>query len=125
MVAPNNFIMNTDYLSIAQSGKNTMTLIKNGGTVPAYGQVIEQTDFTYPSDNGAIEKFFVSINDSDFKLGSSADSPTGGGIIIYRISPTTVRVEFVVNNIMGSSPITYPLTKFIIKVVTFKPPNVF
>ena len=125
MTAPNNFIMNTDYLSIAQSGKNTLTLIKNGGTVPAYGQIIEQTDFTAPSDKGSIERFFVSINDADYKLGSVADSPTGGGIVIYRISPTTIRVEFAVNNIQGSSPITYPLTKFIIKVVTFNPPNVF
>ena len=125
MTAPNRFIMNTDYLSIAQSSKSTLTLIKNGGTVPAYGQFIESTDFTVKSEKGAVERFFVSINDADFKLGSVADSPTGGSINLYRVSPNTIRAEFIVNNIFNPSPISYPLTKFIIKVVTFRPPNVF
>lgn len=125
MAKPNNFIMNTDYLSIAQSGNNTITLVKNGGTVPAYGQLIESTDFNIQADKGAIERFFVSINDGDFKLGSSADSPTGGGIIISRSSKDIIKVEFVVNNITNPSPITYPLTTFIIKIISFKPPNIF
>ena len=125
MTAPNKFIMNTDYLSIAQTGENTITLIKNGGTVPARGQIIEENDFTIPAEKGAIERLFVSINDGDFKLGSVADSPTGGGLGLYRVSQNTIRAEFVVNNLFNPSPFTYPLTKFVIKIVRFKPPNVF
>lgn len=125
MAKPNKFIMNTDYMSIAQSGKYTHTYIRNGGTVPAYGQIIEYTDFTIPSQKGAIDRIFMSFNDGSFNLGTVCYSSEYASLSVYRVSPNTLRAEFVVNNIFNPDPVTFPLQKFVIKGIMFKPPNVF
>ena len=125
MTKPNTFIMNTDYMSIAQTDKYTHTYTVNGGTVPAYGQLITHTDFTVPSQKGAIDRIFVSVNDGPLKLGTRCGFLNIGYVDFYRIAPNTLRAELVISNGMGSTPITYPLLKFVIKGVMFRPPNVF
>lgn len=129
MARPNNFIMNTDYLSIAQSSKYTHTYIINGGTVPAGGQVIQHTDFTVPAQNGSIDQVMISLNGGPLKVGVRYGVDFSGGgsgyLDVYRTAPNTVRAEMTINNLWGSSSISYPLLNFTIKALCFKPPNVF
>lgn len=125
MTKPNTFIMNTDYMSIAQTDKYTHVYTVNGGTVAAHDQFITYADFTVPSQKGSIDKLFVSVNDGPLKIGNRCGFLNIGYVDFYRTSPTNLRAELVINNAMGNTPINYPLLKFTIKGVMFKPPNVF
>lgn len=125
MARPNNFILNTDYLSIAQFGKYTHTYVVNGGTLPAGGQLIQHNDFNVPFQKGAIDRIFISVNGGDLRLGSIFNAGYKSSIQVYRTSPNTLRAEFVVNNIFESEPVSWPMLSFTIKGMMFKPPNVF
>ena len=128
MTRPNSFIMNTDYISIAQSSKYNHNYIINGGTVPAHDQFFQHTDFMVPSQKGSIDQILISLNGGPFKVGVryGVKFSNGGGYLdVYRISPNTIRAEMVINNAMGDSAINYPLLNFTIKALCFKPPNVF
>lgn len=129
MAKPNKFIMNTDYLSIAQSGKYTNTYVVNGGTIPAGGQVIQEFDFSIPQQKGAIDQTMISMNSSEFKVGNrygiTINSEAGGWLSIQRTAPGTLHAELVLNNFFGSGPATYPAMVFTIRVSSFLPPNVF
>lgn len=129
MAAPNKFIMNTDYLSIAQSGKYSHNYIRNGGTVPAYGQIVEHQDYTVPSQKGSIDQVMISLNGGALQLGTrygfDLENNGGGYLEVYRANPTTLRAELWINNINNPSPVNFPLLNFTIKGVTFLPPNVF
>ena len=128
MTAPNKFIMNTDYLSIAQSGKYSYTYIRNGGTIPAYGQIVEHQDFTVPAQKGSIDQIMVSLNGGNLKIGSrfgfDVDSASGF-LSVYRTNASTLRVELWINNLNGGSSVSFPLLNFTIKGLTFLPPNIF
>lgn len=122
---PSNFILNTDYLSIAQKGKQTITCQINGGQVAAGSQVIENHDFTVPSQKGAIDQIMIKRDNGDYKIGQVLSSANHANISVYRISENTMRVEFIANNLAGASTLSYPSMTFTIKISTFMPPNVF
>ena len=129
MARPNKFIINTDYLSIAQSTKYSHNYIIPGGTVPAGGQIIQHSDFTVPAQNGSIDQVLVSLNGGPLKVGVSYgvdfSADCGGVLSVYRISPDKIRAEVRINNLLGDSSVNYPLINFMIKALCFKPPNVF
>lgn len=129
MTAPNKFIINTDYLSIAQSGKYSHTYIRNSGTVPAYGQIVEHQDFTVPSQKGAIDQVMISLNGSSLKVGTrfgfDLENNGSGYLAVYRTNPNTLRAELWINNLFNPSAVNFPLLNFIIKGLTFLPPNLF
>lgn len=117
MARPNNFIMNTDYLSIAQYGKYQHTYVISGGSTPS---TTVYQDFTVPASNGSIDQIMISLNDGPFKLGLRYAPSEGGHLDIYRVSANTLRAEMT----FADTP-THPLYKFTIKALCFKPPNVF
>lgn len=126
---PSKFTLNSDYLSIAQTGKYTFTYAVAPETVPAGGQVIKGTDFTIPSQKGAIDQIMIKRDTGDYKIGQvySIDvAPSGAAdLTVYRTSATNLHADYVVSNLTGSSSITSPAMLYTIKVNTFKPPNVF
>lgn len=126
---PSKFTMNSDYLSIAQTGKYEYTYVGAPETVPAGGQIIRSIDFTTPSQKGAIDQIMIKRDSGNFRLGqvlyNSINSNAGVSLTVYRTSPTTIHAEYVINNMSGSSQITTPAIVFTIKINTFKPPNVF
>lgn len=129
MTAPNKFIMNTDYLSIAQLGRYSHSYIRNGGTVAAYGQIVETADFTVPSQKGSVDQIMISLNGGPLKVGNrygfDLENNGGGYLEVYRANPTTLRAELWINNLYNPSSVNFPVLSFTIKGVTFLPPNVF
>ena len=120
--------MNTDYLSIAQSGKYSHTYVRNGGTVAAHGQIVEHQDYTVPSQKGSIDQIMISLNGGALKLGNRYGFDAGnasGYLDVYRINPTTLRAELWINNLNNPSAANFPLLNFTIKGLSFLPPNVF
>lgn len=129
MTKPNLFIINSDYLSIAQTSRHTYTYIVPAGTIPAGGQTTQSTDFSIPEQKGAIDHVMVKLDNGNYTLGQrftvDFNANSGATLSAYRTSPNTLHAEVVVSNLAGASPVNYPMMTFTIKVSSFKPPNIF
>lgn len=127
MTKPNDFILNTDYLSLAQTNKAELTAYFPAETfTPGYAHDRNQ-DFTVPSSPGAIDTFMISHNGGDFKLGGFLALSINTqvlSIIVYRLNANTIRVKLheFTNKTGGYS---MPAQTIKVKLVSFKPPNVF
>ena len=130
---PNDFILNSDYLSIAQIDNSTYTITIGAGTLQPYpqtGWISTQTfDFTIPSQQGIIDRILIKKDSSDYALGSklsfTASANVSGYVNVYRASKTKLRVDVTLNNIDNANPSSYPNMTFKVKVARFYPPNVF
>ena len=127
MTKPNNFIMNSDYLSLAQTGSAEFTAYFPSETFQAGTPYTRTQDFTVQSQRGAVDMFLISLNGGDYNLGAkyeiSRNSPFLN-ILIYRTNPSTIRVqlhEFT----SQTGGYTMPMQTVKFKVSSFKPPNVF
>lgn len=127
MTKPNNFILNSDYLSLAQTNKAEFTAY-----FPAEhfdpGYPFDRTqDFTVPYTPGAIDMYLISINGSDYMLGAmvtvQVNSPALA-FIVSRINSKTLRVRLHEAN-WRTGGYDMPAQTIKVKVVSFKPPNVF
>lgn len=128
MTKPNDFILNSDYLALAQTNNATeFTAIFAAETFPA-GYAYDRTqDFKAPSSPGAIDMYLTSLNGGEYNLGNyiviSSGSPTLS-IYISRVTSNVIRVrlhEFT-NQTGGYS---MPMQTLKIKVTSFEPPDVF
>jgi hypothetical protein len=136
MVKPSDFILNTDYLSIAQVGKDTYTFTMSGGTLAPWAYVERNFDFTTDPQDGAIDNILIK-KDSDPYLNcsymrlqptSTSDGLITGQISVYRTSATNIRAQVLLENQSYYSPgvsLSYPSMAFTVKVASFLPPNVF
>lgn len=130
---PNDFILNSDYLSIAQINNSTYTITIGAGTLQPYpqtGWVSTQTfDFTIPSYQGIIDRVLIKKDSNDYVLGTThsfmASANVGGHINVYRASKTKLRVDVTLSNTDNANPSSYPNMTFKVKVARFYPPNVF
>lgn len=128
MTKPNEFTMNTDYLTIARTGRQTFNYYTVSETVAAGGQVVRSQDFTIAAQKGAIDSIQIKKDSEPYMLGRNLSENVGTGAWVLdaqRTSSNTFHVEIAYNNLMGSSSLTFPAMSFTIKVTTFKPPNVF
>ena len=119
--------MNTDYLSISQIGKYTYTCVIGGGTFPSSGEIDQQIDFSIATQNGPIDQIMTSLDGETFAVGNwryidYTSLEVGGLINIYRTSPNNLRIYVELYGTPGTSAGTKTLT---IKMMSFRPPNVF
>lgn len=126
---PNDFTMNTDFLSIAQIGKHNFSVVLPAGTVPAGGQNIQSYDLSIPKQKGAIDQMLIKRDSGNYMVGHAFSIYKNGAAIgILRADRTTasnLHVEIQINNLFSSSALSYPAMTFTIKVSVFIPPNVF
>lgn len=132
---PSDFTMNSDYLSIAQTGSNTYTVNVAGGTLSPGGNTEQNFDFTTTAQNGSVDRIMISKDAGDYIIGSymrliptwEADFSNNvvGFIRIHRTSSTNIRAQVVLENYAMGASSTYSAMTFSIKVASFKPPNVF
>lgn len=126
---PNEFIMNTDYLSIAQIGKNEITMVINSGTLSPGEQRRQQADYTIYAEDGAIDQIMLSSDGNSFVVGSTDTLSTNGTdigtIYVFRTSRSNIRVVASINNTFSPDPLTYPTITYKIKISSFRPPNIF
>lgn len=126
---PSNFILSSDYLSIAQISSGDYTVNISSGTLPANGGNTEQSfNFSATSQNGAIDRVLISKDGGRYYVGSyrSINPATNvyGFISVYRASAANIRAQVVLEN-QSASQASYPAMTFSIKVSNFAPPNVF
>lgn len=136
MTKPSDFILNTDYLSIAQVGRNTYTFTMPGGSLAPWAFVERDFDFTTDTQNGMIDNILIK-KDSDPYLNctyerlqptTTSDGIIVGEISVYRPSSTQIRARIILENQSLTYPevtLSYPSMTFTIKVASFLPPNIF
>ena len=125
---PSDFILNSDYLSIAQVGSKTLDVSIGAGSLAIDSYSEQNIDLNVQSIAGAIDKIMISKDGGSFRLGSMMtfypNNDVRGDINIYRESAGKIRAKITLQN-QSSSTTSYPAMSFKIKVSSFKPPNVF
>lgn len=120
MTKPSDFIVSTDYLSIAEFDARTFNLTIPAGPVP-----YEHTfDFTAPKQYGTIDRIQLTINGVT-AIGSTISVSLGdtyGIIQVYRTSATNVQVYVYIYGPSGGGSI--PTSTVSIKLNNFRPPNI-
>ena len=126
MTKPSNFIMNSDYLSLAQKNTTETTIVFAQEHFEP-GSYDRTQDITVPAIAGAIDEIMISRNGGDYKLGNSLvvtpNSPSLG-FTIYRPNPSTLRIVLHTFN-SQSGGYSMPTQTLKIRVSSFLPPNVF
>lgn len=127
MTKPSDFIMNSDYLSLAQTSSDELTAYFPQATVQAGQPYTTYQDFQVKATTGAVDMFLVSINGSNYAIGPEyALSSTAPflSIIAFRNTPSTIRVQ-VHAFTSQSGGYVMPTLTVKLKISSFKPPNVF
>lgn len=126
MTKPSNFILNSDYLTLAQYGETSYTIyVPAGNTSVALNMT---RNFTVPSQTGALDRVLISV-DGQTTVGTAADFQLssldiGGGIIqVYRISSSVMQAK--IYSLSYGVTADYPAHTITIQVACFKPPNIF
>lgn len=126
MTKPSDFILNSDYLTLAQYGETRYTIYVPSGNTSVALDITR--DFTVPSQAGALDRVLITVDGqttvgmaADFQL-SSLD--VGGAIVqLYRTSPNNMQAH--VYSMSYGTSIDYPAHTITIRVACFKPPNIF
>lgn len=128
MTKPSNFILNSDYLTIAEYDRTSYTIyVPAGNTSVALNMT---RNFTVPTQAGAIDRVSITV-DGQTTIGMAADFQlttldVGGGVIqVVRTSPTNIQVVIYSTAMFSGESIAYPAHTITIAVASFKPPNVF
>ena len=131
MTKPSEFILNSDYLSFAQTNKDTNIYTAYFPAVhydPGYPYDRDR-DFTVSSSPGAIDIFMISVNNSPWYLAGCINLEPDNWLFIkevyaYRLNATTIRVKFhtFTSQTGGQDVPEYTIR---LKVSSFKPPDVF
>ena len=132
MTKPNDFILNSDYLALAQTNKGEFTAYFPAASfTPGYAYDTHQ-DFIVPASEGAIDMCLASLNGAPYKVASMINLSNLYGeqplyfltIRIYRVGAKTMRVS-----LHGFTNYTYgydmPAQTVRVRFSSFKPPNVF
>ena len=130
MTRPSDFILNSDYLTIAQTDKTEQTVTIGGGTVTTQTNITQ--DFMYKSTPGTVSRFMIRAGTDDFTLGNElvvkpvwdANDKVLGNIRVYRVDDSTCRFSLTYQNMSGNPSSTFPAMTYTIKIVNFKSPNV-
>lgn len=127
MTKPSSFILNSDYLALAQSGRSEFTASFPAQTHQGGYAYDTDRDFQVASIPGAIDRVLISRNGGDYVLGSYlvVDDPSGAFVTIkvFRPNSSTVRVRLHVYS--SQTTYTVPAQTVKVKISSFQPPNIF
>lgn len=131
---PSDFILNSDYLSIAQVSSNKYDITVGAGSLTVNNSSTQNFDFNTSAQTGIIDRVSISKDGGSFRIGSNMtfyptwqsdlSNNVRGDLFVYRIDKTHIRVQIILQN-YGTGTSTYPSMTFSIKVSSFRPPNVF
>jgi len=125
---PSDFILNSDYMSIAQVSSNTFTLTIAAGSLTGQNYTEQNIDFTIRAQKGASDRIMISKDGGRYHLCSyrslNPNTDIYGFIQLTRTSANNMRAKVVLENYSASTE-SYPAMTFSIKVSSFRPPNVF
>lgn len=124
---PNDFILNSDYLTLALLGKTDIDF-----TVPARslneGEV-ERANYYFnaPRQIGGIDRFYVSIDGNNYSFSYTKRISYGAPYVEFNFSragESQIKVEVVYSTNTASSSYDFPAYHVLSKVYSFKPPNI-
>lgn len=121
---PSSFILNTDYLSLAQTAKKEFQAYFAAEPF-ASGQFDRFQDFAIPRTQGAIDRVLISHNNGSFIVGDKLVISQSSQIIyvnVYRTTPTNIRVRL---HVYTPSQFSMPAHNIRVKIASFQPPNVY
>lgn len=125
---PSDFILNSDYLSIAQISSNTYTVTTGAGTLQPNAFTEQNFNFAIRNQSGASDRVLISKDGGDYRLGSylqlNPATNIYGFIHVFRTTGGNIRAQLVLEN-QSANATSYPAMTFTIKVSSFRPPNVF
>ena len=127
MTKPSNFILNSDYLALAQTDTEELTAYFLQETFPAGQSYTRTQDFTVPESQGAIDMFLISLNGADYVLGASLTVSVMQPyleFIVLRTSPTNIQIQLH-EYTSQTGGYDMPMQTVKVKVASFKPPNLF
>lgn len=132
MTRPSDFTLNSDYLSIAQTGRHSFSFLVTGATIQPGEYVDHIYTFTVPAVAGAIDRVMVQVEGDNkyyinyyqyLSLVSNNVEVGVGYINIYRSGPNTIKILHYMSNV-SAGPISYDSFTVNVKITSFKPPNV-
>lgn len=133
---PSNFILNSDYLSIAQTGSNNYTFTIPAGSITANNYLERNFDFSTTAQAATIDNVIIKKDSDNYIHGdymwiqptSTVDGVIAGFVRVFRPNGTTLRAQIVLENYSYTYPgvtLNYPSMTFTIRVSSFKVPNAF
>lgn len=131
-----DFILNSDYLSIAQVDKTNYTFTVPGGTIGPDDYMSQNYDFSTTAQNNTIDNVLIRKDADSFIHGDymwiqptkTANGVISGFVRVYRPSATTIRAQIMLENLSYIYPgvsLSYPGMAFTVRVSSFKVPNAF
>ena len=125
---PNDFILNSDYLSIAQVSSNSYTVSIAAGNLAGNAYTEQDFDFTIRTQKGASDRIMINKDSGRYYLGSYRQiepaTDVYGFVQAYRTEANKLHVKVVLENYSDTTS-AYPAMTFKLKVSSFRPPNVF
>ena len=123
---PEDFILNTDYLSLSIASHSSNTVTFGSGTVGSFNFASQTIDVTVPKANQASFQYMISPDNSTWYPTNhyefNFDSNIIGRLLLSRINSNTLRVYLFAGNKSGSSA-SYPSKQFWIKEAAIIAPD--
>lgn len=133
MTKASDFILNSDFLALAQKSTNEFTMVFPHETFSGPTTVYERNfEFNVPSVQGAIDEIAISYNGSEYALGNSIHyegtnmwtDPAGLGVSVHRISPNTLQVKLYIS-VYDAYSYDMPDQTIKVRISSYLPPNIF
>lgn len=126
MTKVKDFIMNTDFLSLAQTGTAEFTAYFPAAHFIGGQAYDSHQDFTLQTTNGAIDRVLISRNGGPYTIGNmlTIDANPALSVFVFRPNASTLRIRLY-GYTSSSSGYDMPAQTIKVKISSFRPPNVF
>ena len=121
---PNDFTMNTDFLSLAGTGTASFTANFGAETISAGNTFTREQEFKTNAVKGAIDRVLLARNSNTYTVGNSIYVQNNDGyftVVVFRPNSFTLRIRihgYAINNF------SLPAQTIKAKIASFKPPNI-
>lgn len=126
MTKPSDFIINSDYLSIAEFDRNELTVITPPRTIEVYDTYEFERNFSVPAQYGTIDRVQISMDGTNYCPSANARFDFSDHYVwikVNRTSATNINVLVGIKNLVDSQ-ISVPTKTININIASFKAPNV-
>lgn len=126
---PEDFILNTDYLSLAQTGAKTYNISLGGFIVPALDRIETTADLDAPNAPESLFTYQISRDGKAYRLGPILTIKENGATLygqlyVNRASTSVLKVTLVIQNTSNTAQ-QCPIMNFQIKECIFIAPDLF
>lgn len=121
---PEEFTLNTDFLSLAGTGTAYFAASFGSETFQGGSTFTRERDISINASKGSIDRILIDHNNNGYTVGNSVQVSTGEGyftIVVFRVNAFTLRVR-----LHGYAYTTFTMPDQIIRIriASFKPPNI-